>query len=66
MLSFDGEYILCDCRNDCPERIKNHSWGKIKSGWFFLKGGKAFHPDHKPDWVDEWHLKKGSSTRPNP
>lgn len=58
MISFDSEYILCDCgAEDCSEKIKNHRWGKTKSGWFFLKAGKAFHPDHKPDWVEEWQLK---------
>jgi hypothetical protein len=41
----------------CDERVKGHRWGKIKAGaagWFFTRGGKAFCPQHTPEWVAAW------------
>lgn len=43
---------------DCEAWIRNHAWDKIKKGWFFLKNGEAFCPDHIPSWVAAWRAKK--------
>lgn len=50
----DEEEIFCSIEG-CDHSIKNHAWGKIKAeGWFFLRNGTAFCPDHIPDWVAGW------------
>lgn len=54
MITQDGEYIQCDIPS-CESKIKNHRWGSIKGeGWFHMKDGKSFCPEHVPDWVKEW------------
>lgn len=57
----------CD-HEGCPRTIKDHMWGRIKAeGWFFTKTGKAYCPDHRPEWVAAWRKRKkeknGSSPR---
>ncbi len=43
----------------CDKTIPNHAWGKIKEGadWFFTRKGKAYCPDHFPEWVKSWRKK---------
>lgn len=41
----------------CDATFKNHRWGKQAAqdiGWFFQRDGKAFCPDHVPEWVEGW------------
>jgi hypothetical protein len=58
LISEDGEFIFCD-EAGCPEKIKNHRWGKIKAeGWFFQKNDKAWCPYHIPIWHKDWGKRK--------
>ena len=57
MISEDGKFVICDKPN-CNKQIKNHHWGRVKAvNWFFSKSGKAFCPDHVPEWVTFWRKK---------
>jgi len=41
----------------CPHVAPNHRWGKIRAaeqGWFFMKGGSAWCPIHRPEWYEAW------------
>lgn len=43
----------------CENRFADHMWGKIKlKGWFIMKDGTAYCPDHIPEWVEEWRAKQ--------
>lgn len=57
MITWDGKDIVCN-HEGCGEKINNHAWGKIKSGWFFDKTGKAFCPIHIPPWVEKWRTRR--------
>lgn len=57
MLSENGEWVECNVFL-CPERVKNHKWGRIKAqGWLFTKDGRHFCPRHLPAWYTKWHNK---------
>lgn len=58
MISDDGTEVICD-RLGCDRRYKNHYWGKVKAAedWFTTKTGKAFCPDHHPEWVAAWRAR---------
>lgn len=51
---------LLHCNNlECHNTIENHKWARIKAdGWFSQKTGEDWCPDHIPEWVHEWHLKR--------
>jgi len=54
----DHQHVRCD-HPGCEAKIKNHAWGKIRAeGWFFQRNGKAYCPDHLPEWVDKWRGKR--------
>lgn len=38
----------------CENQIKDHYWGKVKSGWFLQKDGTAYCVEHIPEWVEKW------------
>lgn len=52
----DAGWVLCD-HPGCLARIKNNSWARIKSEWFFRRDGQAWCPDHFPEWVAEWRAR---------
>lgn len=54
---YDVEDIPCS-EPECAETVKNHYWGRTKSGWFFQKTGEAWCPAHFPDWVESWRARK--------
>lgn len=59
MISRDGQEEQCEFYRECGARIRNHYWAKVKAeGWFFTKDGRAFCPDHIPEWVAAWRKKK--------
>ena len=58
MTTDDGQHFICE-EEGCEAKIKNHSWGKIKAaGWFFLKDGQSWCPEHIPPWVGKWRKSK--------
>lgn len=48
-----SEELTC-AEPKCEVTIKNHYWGKVKSGWYQMKNGMNYCPDHIPAWVVEW------------
>ena len=55
----DHETWYTECSYpECTERIEEHCWGHVKSGWFFQRNGTQWCPAHTPEWVDEWREKK--------
>lgn len=53
------EKVACD-GPDCTNDIPNHRWSKIKADdWFFSEQtGKAYCPDHIPEWVAGWRARR--------
>lgn len=48
----------------CEATVPNHYWGRVtaSSAWFFQKDGRAWCPEHLPEWVADWRrLKRGLS-----
>lgn len=48
-------------RGECPKFFPDHRWGAMaadREGWFMQRNGKAWCPDHNPDWVAEWRASK--------
>lgn len=41
-------------------------WHKMRAsaelGWFFEKSGKAWCPNHNPDWVEGWRKRRDAKT----
>ena len=57
-MSFDTGSSVC-AHEGCEESIQNHKWARIKSGgWFQQFNGDVWCPNHIPEWVDEWRMKK--------
>ena len=52
---------FCD-KTECENDYFPDKWGKIeaqKQGWFFGKNPiVAWCPEHIPDWVAEWRLRR--------
>lgn len=47
-----GRTVTCDAVElGCKNTIQNHKWGRVKSDWYFSKDGKAFCPEHLPEFV---------------
>lgn len=43
----------------CDKTVQDNKWAKIRAeGWFFERGGKAYCPDHRPEWYDDWQAEK--------
>lgn len=43
----------------CVNWIPDDQWRKIKAeGWFQMKDGTIFCPEHIPEWVAEWRKKR--------
>lgn len=56
MSEYQTTRILC-AELSCNESFANHKWGAIKAhdeGWFALKEGEAWCPQHLPDWVEKF------------
>jgi len=54
---YDVGDIPCS-QEGCTETVRNHYWGRVKSGWFFQKTGEAWCPEHTPEWVASWRARK--------
>lgn len=47
----------------CERTRAAHRWGSIKAhdaGWFELKDGTTWCPEHTPDWVAGWRARKAA------
>lgn len=56
----DHEYVIhCDAPG-CDATISNDRWSKTRSGWFQLKDGHDFCPEHTPAWVADWRARRRS------
>lgn len=44
----------------CEATVRDHYWGRVKSGWFFSmqNPGQQWCPKHIPEWVAEWRAKR--------
>lgn len=51
------------CSEDgCPASVANNRWAKIHSvGWFFMRDGSAYCPEHLPEWLAEWRAGRSTS-----
>ena len=61
---YEVEEIPCS-DEECTETVRNHYWGRVKSGWFFQKDGSAWCPAHIPEWVAEWRARKAAEKSSN-
>ena len=52
------ENLLGCCREGCAAEIKDHYWGRVKSGWFLQKNGLQYCPEHTPEWVPAWRERR--------
>lgn len=44
----------------CMNTVSLAKWSTIKSNWFFSKGGRAYCPEHIPEWVLAWRKKNST------
>lgn len=67
MSSSSREYPItkCDHEDGCDQTFKDSGyWAHIdtdKQGWFFMKDGRSFCPEHTPEWVAAWRAKRANS-----
>jgi hypothetical protein len=63
-VSPDGRMNYCDYEGGCSLMCPHNMWGQIKAhpDWFFGRDGKAFCPDHLPEWVPGWRARKKEQT----
>lgn len=46
---------------DCKDTYVDQPVDRIlasKEGWFFMKDGRTYCPDHNPPWVAEWRARR--------
>lgn len=54
----DAPRLRCSIEG-CPASVADHYWGKVKAiGWFFMRDGTAYCPEHLPEWLAEWRAGK--------
>jgi len=47
----------------CTASVPGAKWARIKAtkqGWIFLKNGESYCPEHLPEWVEGWRLRRAA------
>lgn len=53
---------------DCDRTRPSHRWASVRAqdaGWFTMRDGRTFCPEHVPEWVEQWRRTRlGPKTPP--
>lgn len=50
-------YVFCEDPDCFKMADVRHRWSR-NPGWFLMKNGKAYCPQHIPEWVESWRANK--------
>ena len=59
-MTHQSETLICTA-DGCDASVKDHAWGRInaqRNGWFFQLDGRAWCPEHQPEWLAAWRRRK--------